>query len=511
MSHNSLRSRDARPKDLDNRLLRLEPLEPRLTLDVAANFLGLLQSSLATYVKNLSADGAITRMDMVNILRSVRRETDGYVDSADLHDLRTIVQNASVLHMPLYVSVLASDVVYSNTANGHYQGKTLGNLTVGSSNIKLAKLTDKWFFGTDLPTTNSYAYAYARTSGSMYGNSSMPWYRDEKQGHLGDCYLIAALGSIAQRSASAINRMFTWNGDGTWTVRFFSNGKADYVTVNRYLPVNSNGQLVYDGHGLSYWNSSNSLWLPLLEKAYAQWNETGKTQQGTYTNSYTGIEGGWMDVVYNQALGYSIARRVYPWAYNAKGSILDAMYYYKAVTVATINNPNYSSTHLHGNHAYNVLSYNSTTGRFTLYNPWGYDHPYTLTWSQLQANANFYSTVTTMSVPAGRVSRDALVVSFMTLPTNAITATANTLDGIAVENNIPLAPAAVDAVFVDRVAMTNIAEKTTATTFRSDKWWLNESSLSVVAANNAARPSDNAFANIDSLFDSIESHVALAL
>jgi hypothetical protein len=30
--------------------------------------------------------------------------------------------------------------------------------------------------------------------------------------------------------------MFTKNGDGTYSVRFFNNGVAEYVTVDRELP-----------------------------------------------------------------------------------------------------------------------------------------------------------------------------------------------------------------------------------------------------------------------------------
>jgi hypothetical protein len=510
MSRNSLRPGDSRPKDLNNRSLRLEPLEPRLVLSVTANFLGLIDSSLAVYVKSLSADGSIDRTDMIAIFRRVRSETDGVVNSADLSDLRTIVRNASTLNMPDYVSVLASDVVYSNTANAHYQGKTLGNLTVGSSNQKLTKLVDKWFAGTDLPATGGYSYA--RASGLTYGTANKPSHYDEKQGALGDCYLIAALGSIADSSQMAIRRMFTWNGDGTWTVRFYYNGKADYVTVNRCLPV-SNGQLIFDGYGSNYSNANNSLWLPLLEKAYAQWNETGKTLQYTNTNSYLGIEGGWMGTVYQQALGYATLNYMSTSAYNAKTTLVEALANHQAVTVGTIYSPNYNTTGLFGNHAYNVLSYNGTSGRFTLYNPWGCYQPNTLTWTQLKVNADWFSATTAQSLVAtAKVSsRAMLAVSYMALSTNVVTATANTLDVTTVKNAALLVPAAVDAVFVDRVAMTSIDGKTAATTFRSSKWWLSESALSNVAASNAEKSSDNTFADIDDLLASVESQVALAL
>ena len=40
---------------------------------------------------------------------------------------------------------------------------------------------------------------------------------------------------------------------------------------------------------------------------------------------------------------------------------------------------------LYRSHAYAIIGYNASTNTFTLYNPWGFDQPGQLTWSQLQA------------------------------------------------------------------------------------------------------------------------------
>ena len=71
------------------------------------------------------------------------------------------------------------------------------------------------------------------------------------QGELGDCYFISSLGTIAKASPAAIRNMFIDNGDGTWTVRFYANGTADYVTVDNMLPTDSNGYLVYADYGFA--------------------------------------------------------------------------------------------------------------------------------------------------------------------------------------------------------------------------------------------------------------------
>ncbi len=123
---------------------------------------------------------------------------------------------------------------------------------------------------------------------------------------MGDCYLISSLGAIADSSPAAIQNMFVDNGDGTWTVRFYYNGTADYVTVNSRLPVNSQGNLIFDGYGTNSQSASNVLWIELAEKAYAQWNETGKEGRNGQ-NSYAAIEGGWMADVDAQVLGHAAA------------------------------------------------------------------------------------------------------------------------------------------------------------------------------------------------------------
>ena len=39
---------------------------------------------------------------------------------------------------------------------------------------------------------------------------------------LGDCYLISALGTLADSNPAAIQNMIINNGDGTYTVRFYT-------------------------------------------------------------------------------------------------------------------------------------------------------------------------------------------------------------------------------------------------------------------------------------------------
>lgn len=516
MNHQYYHSKDSDRKTLKKRSLRLEPLEARCLLSAttvtasASTTITLYNAALANKLRNLDADGSISRTDMIALLRVIQSERDGAVDARDLQDLRTIVYNSSALRMKNYVKVLASDVVNGNYANAHYKGSYLGNLAVGSSNVKLGKLVDKWFYGKDLPYTGGYGYAKA--TGTLY-SSSGPSHYSEKQGYLGDCYLISALGSIADRSQTAIKRMFIGNGDGTWTVRFFYNGKADYVTVNRLLPIDGYGGFIFQGYGAKYYNANNALWLGLLEKAYAQWNETGKTLQGTYNNSYKGIEGGWMGDVYKQALGSCTTYAMQTSASNARSSMIYDLKVGQAVTVATNSSTNFNNTGLYSNHAYNVLSYNGTTGRFKLYNPWGSNQPKQLTWTQLARNAGWFAATKTASIPAGIAVQGAVAKPLAELPSVAMTTTVGAFDSPAAEPRMDasVARAAVDAVFTDwgapkAAAPAGNASQQVAATLPPVHEWLSDATL-----GSMARTFGDGFAEVDASFESIQSHVALAL
>jgi hypothetical protein len=378
----------------------------------------LQDPALASLVQTLDTDGSLSRADMIQILQTVAANIgiNGLV-ATDFSDLKTILADAAQFNMPNYVDVLASDVVNGNVANKHYQGAALGNLTVGSSAAQLTKLIDKWFYGTDLPTLTSNSFAYAKASGSLF--PSIPSNKDEYQGELGDCYYISSLGTIADSNPAAIENMFINNGDGTYTVRFYGGtyggfyntngtlsdgfangvGTASYVTVNLSLPTYY-GTLIYADCGFSASSSTNSLWIPLAEKAYAQWNETGLEGRNG-TNTYAGIEGGWMAYVDAQVLGCNATD--YSLTTSTEQAMISGLSANDAVTIATDQSNNSADTlpgGLYGSHAYAVLAYNASSGLFTLYNPWGCDQPNTLSWPQLESTCEgFDVAVTTGSVP----------------------------------------------------------------------------------------------------------------
>ncbi len=373
-------------------------------------------AALGTLIQSLDADGSISRLDMIQILDSVSAK--GALNAADLNDLKTLLSRATTLNIPNYVDVLASNVVNGNAANATYLGKSLGNLAVGSSSTQLANLINKWFYGTDLPTLCSTSLVYKSVSGSLFPQT--PSHNDEVQGALGDCYFISALGTLADSNPAAVENMFINNGDGTYTVRFytgtygsvynytdgsvsapFSNNAttADYVTVNCMLPTTTTGMLVYADYGASYNNSANSLWIPLAEKAYAQWNQTGKEDRDG-TNAYASIQGGWMATVDAQVLGHDATDYFLTTA--TKQTMIADLSAKEAVTIGT---QNFSGTlyGLYADHAYAVIGYNAKTDTFTLYNPWGPNplyQPGPLTWGQIESACSQFCVANTAgSVP----------------------------------------------------------------------------------------------------------------
>ena len=382
-----------------------------------------------TLVSCFADDRMIDRYDMLAIFELVAAPDDpndpndeGTVTTDEFHDLNLIVDNPYRLQMygyvdtsdTGYVDALAGYVVDGiNNANDYYQGSALGDLAANNPGTKLTKLVNKWFKGLDRPITT---YDYEKATGSLFVNGTS--IDDMHQGVVGDCYLISTLGSIAYAGidgddpgessngiADAIEDMIVYNGDYTWTVRFYDDGynsfEANYVTVDGYLPVDNNDLLVYANYGQEL---SSELWMPLLEKAYAQWNETGNALRPTTPtdlnglNSYAGIDGGHTFVAQGQVLGESVSGYYMSTGYTLLNNAINAG---NAVTAITQEfDPGNQKDGLYETHAYVITEYTygydegsqTYSYLYTLRNPWGFDDPEEpLTWAELYADCVYYA------------------------------------------------------------------------------------------------------------------------
>ncbi len=302
-----------------------------------------------------NAGTSTSRNEMLTLLRETKDY--GSVTSQELTDLRTIVDDR---YQPEYVDNLAGKVVNGDVANNR---SGIGNLYGGASATRMESLIGKWFLGNDRPDTGN---TYREVSGSLFQNGIS--YTDVDQGGVGDCYFVNSLAGTALQSPNTISNMFTDNGDGTFTVKFYkADGSRDYVTVDRFLPTTSSGRAKYAGWGGgTNTNSNNELWVALAEKAYAQVNESGWIGQDN-TNSYEGISGGTLEAITHitgeDNTGYKTFR-------NASFSQLLTAFANDEVTYLS-----------DGGHAYTMTGYDANTGIFTVYNPWGFDIE--LTWTEM--------------------------------------------------------------------------------------------------------------------------------
>ena len=163
-------------------------------------------------------DQAIGRADMIQILQSA--VVDGGVTDDALAALETITspQNEAALNMPSYVGVLASDVVNGNPANAEFPGPSAWETwrTRAPTRLRATALNDlvEQMVLWDRLARSPRAAAYSAVAGTLFGNSNTPSSNDDAQGCLGDCYLIAALGAIADSDPAAIENMIIPNGAG---------------------------------------------------------------------------------------------------------------------------------------------------------------------------------------------------------------------------------------------------------------------------------------------------------
>jgi len=223
-------------------------------------------------------DSLIDRVEMIDLIRTTI--ADDNLTNPELEGLRRIVDGKLdgeyEVAMPAYVRNLAGKVV-----DGFKPQFAFGGFEKFGAEVEA--LVGKWFFGGDHPDSkigHAPKYGYVKAEGSLF--VAGPSVHDVFQGEASTCYFLAAIGAAAERYPGAIEEMFIDNGDGTWTVRFFiwrtvDNATVrfeDYVTVDRWLPVDGWRTLVFAGDGRHADDPTNELWVPLLEKAYAQWAET---------------------------------------------------------------------------------------------------------------------------------------------------------------------------------------------------------------------------------------------
>lgn len=315
-------------------------------------------------------DYQLSRTEMIALLREAGQD-DGAVDRTELADLKAILKNAEYLGMPDYVRVLAEKVVNGDRAN---------RMRPGSGEETVEDLIQKWFYGADRPETQ---YEYRRVEGELFQDGPLAQdvedlikYEDVRQGELADCYLMAAAAEVAYRSPQSIWNMFTDNGDGTYTVRLYTARGLDYVTVDSYLPTDSQGNLVYASYRDYYGNATNELWVPLLEKAFAQVARDNSYDAIAWGSIYGTIQ----NVAGDRTRSYRLGR--------TSDSVVEAFDAGEMIAFATKKKGEIVNPDIAADHGYALVGYDPVSQTFTLYNPWGMNASkpglVDLTWDELR-------------------------------------------------------------------------------------------------------------------------------
>jgi len=136
---------------------------------------------------------------------------------------------------------------------------------------------------TDKPRGDVYA---SFQNASLWAEGG-PKADDVRQGHIGDCYLMAAMGAVCAANPGAIMKMFQpqKSGEKVYSVTLFKEDKGKLtphtVSVDTMMPATNPAspepgekaaggapQLAYAGMGKTA--ATAALWPSLLEKAYAQ-------------------------------------------------------------------------------------------------------------------------------------------------------------------------------------------------------------------------------------------------
>jgi hypothetical protein len=225
---------------------------------------------------------------------------------------------------------------------------------------------------------------------------------DVNQRGFNDCYLMAAIGSLAatEDGRARLHDMITDNGDGTYTVTFRRYDDGGWFGIGSGwddVEITVNGDFPQQASALSgdvNANGEQEIWPQVLEKAYAQFiggysefdadhNGDGKADggnPGTALEAFTGRH----------------AERPNPQDYSIEDLNAD----FESGQPITLLSPG-GDKHgnlegeaaeiagdygLHGFHSYAVMDVDVETGMVTLYNPWGLEleEPVQVPWSEAQ-------------------------------------------------------------------------------------------------------------------------------
>lgn len=224
-------------------------------------------------------------------------------------------------------------------------------------------------------------FTWRSTAGiPLYGDGGVPKASDIDQGDLGDCWFLAALGSIAQTDPRFIMDHIRANPNGTYTVTFYKDGKPVEITVTDDVPYSSKPGFDYP---YDHDQQGTGKWAMIYEKAYAQ-----------FKGGYGNIEGGFGNISLADITGKPATK---VGAGDESLADIDSRLRQGYAMTAGTNNkfpifgdetPDHNK--LVAGHEYMIKSVDLKHHTITLINPWGKDgsapHVVTLTEQEFEDN-----------------------------------------------------------------------------------------------------------------------------
>ena len=339
-----------------------------------------------TVMQDVAAQEQSGSISYAGVLKVLQDQAASAMNSTKFAGLQQFAKavDAGSIKATAYVRQMLDNVVEGNSTNVFWNGgastaSVLGNLSGTSSQTQFNELIGKWFLGTDHPATNvgatgtgsNVASSYQDESSMPLFGSNGPQYTDVNQGNVGDCYFMSALAVTAKNDPSLIKNMIQSNGNGTYSVDFQVNGKDDYVTVDSQLPVMSSASWA-NGSNLEFANG-NTLWAPLVEKAYAELVEqsavTPGMSLGKNGDSYADIAGGDGNGI-TAITGQQTTMTV-----DSGGSSISSLSSQLSAAMSKgqdvlMGTGNSAGGNLVSDHMFEVVGFNASTNTVTLQNPW---------------------------------------------------------------------------------------------------------------------------------------------
>lgn len=195
---------------------------------------------------------------------------------------------------------------------------------------------------------------------------------DAMQRYLADCYLIAAMASVARTRPELIEQAFARRPDGSYDVTIYEQKGRALVPVK----VHVDADLAYnDWNRLSYASGRDEkeLWPALLEKAFAK-------RAGGYAKIEAGVPGDAMSWLTGKPSTMLDLRAAGVKPDQVWAELSQAVKERRPATASTFmasSDAKYTNTGLYSDHAYTVWGVETSGGKryVELRNPWGESEP----------------------------------------------------------------------------------------------------------------------------------------